>query len=280
MNHPLAHQIAQVEVPPGMLALWGLGQMGLLVKGPDGLIVIDPCLSDYVAELHGDFWRRAFDPPVPPDALAAVDYYLVTHEHEDHFDLQTAAAIRAASPDVHFVAPGWCAPQCARLGLRDSDWSVPPVLQPMALAGTSCLLTALPAAHYLPEKDTARGHRWLGYVLQWNGVTLYHAGDTIFFEGYFDMWQALPRPDAAMLPVNGRDWFRTRKGIIGNLLPDEAARFCHEVPTGLLLIGHNDLYPNNTIPWTHIAASMERHAPRQPWKYLQPGEMCWVQGAD
>ncbi|RMD72557.1 MAG: hypothetical protein D6818_06225, partial [Bacteroidetes bacterium] len=144
MNHPLAHQIAQVEVPPGMLALWGLGQMGLLVKGPDGLIVIDPCLSDYVAELHGDFWRRAFDPPVPPDALAAVDYYLVTHEHEDHFDLQTAAAIRAASPDVHFVASGWCAPQCARLGLRDSDWSVPPVLQPMALAGTSCLLTALP----------------------------------------------------------------------------------------------------------------------------------------
>ncbi len=276
MERSPIRQIEQLQVPTGMLALCGLGQMGLLVKGPEGIILIDPCLSDYVAERHGSFWQRAFEPPFPPQALRAVRYYLVTHEHEDHFDLETAAAVLAASPRAHFVAPGWCASQCAQLGLKARQWSVPPLLQPMKLAGTSCVLTALPAAHYQLEHDASRGHRWLGYLLQWNGLTLYHAGDTVFFEGYFDMWQALPRPDVAMLPVNGRDWFRERQGIVGNLLPDEAARFCTEVPVHLLLVGHNDLYPNNTIPWAQIAASMERHAPRQPWKYLQPGELLWV----
>ncbi len=272
----LHRQIAQTHIPPNTLAIWGLGQMGLLIKGPEGLLLIDPCLSDYVATLHGEFWQRAFAPPVDPHQLSSVNYYLVSHEHEDHFDLHTASAIRQASPQVHFIAPRACAPLCAQLGLSPNEWTAPPVLQPMLLQGTSCLLTALPAAHYQLERDAQGAHRWLGFLIQWNGITLYHAGDTIFFDSYFDMWTALPQPDVAMLPVNGRDWFRDRQGIIGNLLPDEAAQFCKHVSVGLLLIGHNDLFPNNTIPWAHIATSMERHVPRQAWQYLQPGKRLWV----
>ncbi len=45
----LISHMQQTPIIPNSLAVWGLGQMGVAVKGPDGLIYIDACLSDVVA---------------------------------------------------------------------------------------------------------------------------------------------------------------------------------------------------------------------------------------
>ena len=42
----LVEQIDNTPIIPNSLAVWGLGQMGLVVKGPDAVLVIDPYLSD------------------------------------------------------------------------------------------------------------------------------------------------------------------------------------------------------------------------------------------
>lgn len=269
-------QIARTPILPNSLALWGLGQMGLAIKGPDGLLVIDACLSDVVRERFGDFWVRGYPPPVEAGDLKGVTYLMASHEHLDHLDPLTIGPAAAASPTAKVIAPGWCAEPLAELGIGPNRHLAPPELQAIALPGTSARLTAVPSAHYELIHDTRLGYRWLGYLIEWNGVTVYHAGDTIIYPGYLDTLRALPKPDVAMIPVNGRDWYREVDiGATGNLMPEEAAYLARELGWDLVIPGHNDLYPNNAIPMGHIVDAMARYAPRQRYKILQPGELVY-----
>ena len=104
----------------------------------------------------------------------------------------------------------------------------------------------------------------------------YHAGDTIIYDDYIETLKRLPLPDVVMLPVNGRDYHReTEFDVTGNLLPVEAARLARDLSWDVLIPGHNDLYPNNTIPFGEIVHALETTAPRQKYKILQPGELFY-----
>jgi L-ascorbate 6-phosphate lactonase len=275
-GNDLIKQMQRVTVLPNSLAIWGLGQMGVAIKGPDGLIVIDPCLSDIVRIQAGDWWARAFPPPIEPDALTGVDYYLASHEHGDHLDPMTAAPVAKASPNAKFVITGWCVELMEHMDVADDRVIVPPALEATTLPGTSIRLTAIPSAHYEKEFDTKKGFRWFGYLIEWNGVTFYHSGDTIVYPGYVATLNAMPKADVAMLPINGRDWYReTDVGAIGNLQPQEAARLAQDVGWSVVVAGHNDLYPNNAISFGQIADAFAKHAPRLAYKFLQPGELYY-----
>jgi len=271
----IAH-LHNMTIIPNSLAIWGLGQMGVAIKGPDGLLVIDPCLSDVVRIQNGDWWARAYPSPIEPEALTMVNYYLASHEHADHLDPLTAGPVAQASPNAKFVISGWCVELMAEIDVAEDRLIVPRALEPINLPGTSARLTAIPSAHYEKEHHDQKGFRWFGYLIEWNGVTFYHSGDTIIYPGYVATLNALPKADVAMLPVNGRDWYReTDVGAIGNLQPQEAARLAQDVGWGTVIVGHNDLYPNNAIPFGQIADAFAKHAPRQPYKILQPGELYY-----
>ncbi len=76
--------------------------------------------------------------------------------------------------------------------------------------------TAVPAAHYHYEVDGQQHARWMGYLIQCNGVTLYHAGDTLVIPELLATLTGVPL-DLALLPINGRDYFREEQDFIGNL---------------------------------------------------------------
>ena len=270
----LPEQLRTTQILPGSLAIWGLGQMGVAIKGPDALIVIDPCLSDVVRESFGDWWTRAYPSPLQPDELTEVDYFFISHEHLDHLDPATLAPAALASPEARFVAPGWCREPLTQLGVAAERIVVPRALEALQLG--SMRLTAVPGAHYEQEYDEQLGFRWLGFLIEWNTVTFYHAGDTIIYPGYIETLQELPVPDVAMLPVNGRDWYReTEAAAVGNLMPVEAARLARDLGWDTLIPGHNDLYPNNAIPQSEIITALAAVNPRQKVKQLQPGELLY-----
>lgn len=272
----LIEQIHNTPILPNSLAIWGLGQMGIVVKGSDGLLVIDPYLTDSVNEGHGDWWARAYPPPLLPTDLEGFNYFLATHEHGDHLDTQTAAGALKASPEIQFVVTGWCVDKMAEADIGEDRLIIPPALQSIELPGTSAKLTAVPAAHYEKEHDLQKGYRWFGYLIEWNGVTLYHGGDTIIYPGYVDMLKGLPKADIAMIAANGRDWYReTVANATGNLLPEELANLAKEMSWDMLIPGHNDLFPNNCIPNGALIAALDRYAPRQAYKFLQPGELYY-----
>lgn len=270
----LSAQMRALDILPRSLAIWGLGQMGLAIVGPDALVVIDPCLSDVVRENAGDWWTRAYPPPLQPDELTGVDTFFVSHEHLDHLDPLTLGPAAKASPAAKVVAPGWCRQLLHDLDIADERIIVPPALEPLQLGNMR--VTAVPGAHYERECDETLGYRWLGYLIEWNGVTIYHAGDTVIHPGYVETLQSLPTPDVAIVPVNGRDWYReTEADAIGNLLPAEAARLARDLGWDTLIPGHNDLYANNAIPQGEIIAALEAIHPRQKVKQLQPGELLY-----
>jgi L-ascorbate 6-phosphate lactonase len=266
----------RIPIIPSSLAILGLGQMGVAIKGPEAIVYIDPCLSDVLREQFGDWWNRAYPPPIHPADITNADYYLISHEHQDHLDPNTVCMVAKASPGAMFIAPKWCLNILGDLDIASKRVLTPNVLETIPLSGTSMRLTPVPSAHYQQESNEQNGNRWLGYIIEWNGVTFYHSGDTIIYPGYIELLKQLPKSDIAMVPVNGRDWFReSDAGVIGNLLPVEAARLARDLEWDMLIPAHNDLYPNNTIPMAEVVEALTRIAPQQKYKILQPGELYY-----
>ena len=266
----LITQIEAIPILPHSLALWGLGQSGVIVKGPDAVIYIDPYLTNSANS------PRSFAPPIQPGEITNADYILSTHEHIDHFDPQTLVPALKASPKAKVLASGWCVDLARNAGI-DLDRLIV-ADEPLTLPGTSLRVTPVPSAHsddYHSDYDPEKGQRWLGYLIEWNGVTLYHSGDNVMYEGYVETLRALPKPDVALLPINGRDWFREQQHLVGNFHPVEAVRLAEMMGWELLIPLHNDLFAGNSVSWTQFAAAIERFAPRQRFKQLQPGELLY-----
>jgi L-ascorbate metabolism protein UlaG (beta-lactamase superfamily) len=272
----LLAQMQNISILPNSLAFWGMGQMGIAIKGPDAIIYIDACLSDVVRQSAGDWWYRAYPPPLEPTDLSNGAYFLTSHEHMDHLDPMTLGPAAKVAPKAKFIVTGWSVDMMAEVDIGTDRLIIPQVNQTITLPGTSIRLTTVASAHYAVEQDAQKGYRWFGFLIEWNGVVFYHSGDTIIYPGYVDMLRGLPLADVAMLAVNGRDWIReTSVGAIGNLLPDEAAYLAKEIGWDTLIPGHNDLYPNNALPMGHIVESLAKIAPRQKYKILQPGELLY-----
>lgn len=264
----MINQIERITILPNSLALWGLGQMGFVVKGPDAVLYIDPCLS-YTLQ------SRAFPPPIDPHMITHADYVLCSHEHIDHFDSQTLIPLMSASPDAKLITTRWCMPQIDDIGLSHDRVIFPTAFEPMTLPNTTCTITALPSAHYGLDHHPEKGYRWLGFTLAWNGIIIYFAGDTIIYEGYVDMLKKQPRANIAILPVNGRDYFREQRDLTGNLHPNEASGLARELNWDVVLIGHNDMLPGNTVPMGAIAQAFADECPQQAYKILKAGELLY-----
>jgi L-ascorbate metabolism protein UlaG (beta-lactamase superfamily) len=269
----LIAQMDALTVPPGCLALWGLGQMGVALKGSGSdIIYVDPYLTGELrTPTSTAFGVREFPPPILPSEITNAALVLCSHEHGDHTDPATIGPIAAASPQAQFVITGWSQHLLDKAGIAPERRVVPTAMQPVQYGDLR--LTALPSAHYNVEEDAAKGHRWLGFLIDWNGVTFYHSGDTIIYPGYTEMMKALPKIDVGMLPVNGRDAYRDSYGWTGNLLPLEAAWLSQQLGWDVLIAGHNDLFIWNTVGAGELPDALRRLNPRQKMHVLQPGEL-------
>ncbi len=270
----LIQQMDTLEVPKGCAALWALGQMGYALKIGTEIVYIDPCLSDVAAlrstDLRAEF-ARAFPPPLEPAQVTNAAYVLCSHEHIDHTDPLTLGPLARSSPDSRIVATGWSADLLDEAGIPPARRFVPQVGQPFQLG--SLRVTAIPAAHYEIEHDPVQGHRWLSFLIEGNGVAVFHSGDTLPLPTIVDHVRGLPPIDLGIVAVNGRDARRDSYGITGNLWPSEAVWLASHLHWDVLIEGHNDLYAWNTIPAGLLSEEARRIAPELKVHSLKPGEL-------
>ena len=106
-------------------------------------------------------------------------------------------------------------------------------------------VTAIKAKHEDFHEHPTLGFPFLGYVVESGGVTFYHAGDTILYEGLLSTLKQWPHLDAAFLPINGRDAERFLSGCIGNMTFQEAAELAGEIKVGLAVPSHYDMFVGN-----------------------------------
>ncbi len=258
--------------PHGSLALWWLGQMGVAIKGQHTVLYFDPYLTGRLpADAQpGEIWVRAFPPPLLPHEVSNATAVLCSHEHGDHTDPGTLRGIAAASPAATFVISGWAQPQADQAGIAP-ERRILARSTPISIGEFT--ITPVAAAHVTREFDEQRGERWMGFLVEGNGVVLYHSGDTVHFDGYFEQMRALPTADLAVVASNGRDARRDSHDILGNFNPAEAVWAAQQLGWDTLIFGHNDLFAFNSQSPGSMAEAVATVHPRQKWHTLQPGEM-------
>ena len=97
-------------------------------------------------------------------------------------------------------------------------------------------------------------------MLELEGVTLYHAGDTIVTDALRSALAPL-EVDVALLPVNGRTHYREARGLVGNG-PRDAVDLATEIGASVLVPIHWDLFEGNAEwPGRVVDAAVEAGAP-------------------
>jgi L-ascorbate metabolism protein UlaG (beta-lactamase superfamily) len=248
---PLQSGAALVEdvrrADPGSLNLWWLGQSGFLVAWEGRHLLLDPYLSDSLTRKYAETDKphvRMTELVVEPSALAFVDVVTASHAHTDHLDpdtLRALAGVPIVAPEAHralVVERAGADP----LGIDDGET--------VEVAGFS--ITAVPAAHDAIERDAAGHMLHLGYVVRCGPFAIYHAGDTIPYDGQAERVGPV---DVALLPINGR---RPERRVAGNLWGDEAAALAHAIGAGVAVPMHYELFAFNTEPPYRVLRAGER----------------------
>ena len=237
------------------MAMTWLGQASFAVRGGGVTALLDPFLSSYEG--------RRYESALRPERCTDVDVVLCSHEHVDHLDVPTVGTIADRSPGATFVVPTPIVDMVTEAGVPPERVLGMQPGEPVELGALT--VNAVPARHGV-TMDDAYGFgeslsdgliRFLGYVVDVAGVRLYHAGDTIHYDGMETTLRAM-RPDVALLPINGRDAEREARGIVGNLSEREAAWLADAMDAGVLVPMHHDLFAGNRGWPAHVVEWVER----------------------
>ena len=210
--------------------------------------------------------------PVPfklQEAGDLFDYCLCTHDHEDHLDEITVKGLASAGGKTQFIVPYPYVSLMESFGISRERVLGAKAWEKISLRGADLL--PVPAAHEEFMYDDAGNHCFLGYVLCMEGGKLYHSGDTV-------EWQTMTEdlrpaaPDIACLPINGSDWKRKKKNIIGNLNAREAADIAEEIGADLLIPIHFDMFAGNGENPAFVTDYMFRDHPGRKCHVMAPGE--------
>ena len=248
----LVEQISRQVIPSGAVGVWWLGQSSLVLKVGGVTIYVDPYLQESE--------RRLTPPAFAPEAVDNADIVLLTHDHGDHIDPVSLPALAAAAPGARFVAPR---PTVERVAALVGDAArVVPATAGEALTIGAVELIPVAAKHEEFDEHPTLGLPYLGYVIRVDGVTIYNAGDTIPYAGLVETLQPLAI-DLAFLPINGRDFFRTSAGTIGNLDYREAAELAAAIGVDVAVPVHYGMFAGNTVPPGHFVSYLAEFHPQQ-----------------
>jgi len=193
-----------------------IGHSSFLLQLGGKNLLVDPVLATRLIVL-----RRQRRPGVRVMDLPAIDAVFLTHAHMDHMNLPTlrrvvraTRALRGKAPAV--VVPWGCEDLMAGLGFSRVialKW-----WQETQVAGLKVTMT--PCKHWGARmfRDTHRGYG--GYVVEGGGQSVYHSGDTAYFEGFLQVGERL-KPKVALLPI-GAYFPDTYRGV--HTSPEEALR--------------------------------------------------------
>lgn len=232
-----------------------LGQSGFLIEAAGMRIVIDPFLSETEGAQPARF---------QVEHLGKIDWILSTHEHIDHWDQKTITELKRRSPGARIMAPSHLQSVARSAGFADNEFR-PASLDGGVVLGDSISVQAVEAVHAL---HSAHGYgsgdpgQFLGYLIRIGELTLYHSGDTVLSDTLLATVCAAG-VNVALLPINGRDYFRDSRDIVGNLTACEAVEFAGRMGAEVLVPMHYDAFAGN-LGDVGLAAR-EAHA---RWPYM------------
>ena len=237
-----------------------LGQTGLKIELEDVTILVDPYLSNSVELLDAPDLIRQVPIPYKPEELTNIDFVLITHEHMDHCDPHTIPILAKANPECLFVGPRAVRDLLGQWGV-EPDQIIPTPYDDMNL-GKGFKVRSVAAAHPTIRRDNEGNYQAVGYFFTYNKRHLYVAGDTSACDELIEILKSLPKIDVALLPVNEDNFFRRRRGIVGNMSVREAFELAREVKIKEVVPVHWDMFEcNNTSKEEILSIYNSKHWP-------------------
>lgn len=248
--------------------IWWLGQSGYLLQWKKQRVLIDPYLSDSLTKKYlttNKPHTRMSELVVRPELLKNISVVTSSHNHTDHLDGETLipviennAAIKFMIPEANraFVADRVKCDINFPLGLNDAK----------QINIGDFTFIGVPAKHNEIERDEQGNCKFMGYVIKFGRHTIYHSGDTLWFDGMADLLKPF-HIDLALLPINGND---PARGVAGNLNCCEAAQLAKEIGAGCVIPCHYDMFTFNTADVKDFVLACQ--AILQPYKVLHGGE--------
>ena len=262
----LISQIRSTRLPEDMLAIWFMGQAGIVLKSGELTIAVDLYLENRPG--------RAVLPPFESQSCAWLfDYVFCSHNHADHLDSVLISGIAQAEgncPKTRFVVPAPWKDTVASMG-ADASMVTGACHQEKIQLGEHACVIPVRAAHESFSTDGNGNYECLGFVFDFPGGCVYHSGDTVEWETMTDELRAYP-VDIACLPINGSDWKRKKADIIGNLNAREAADVSAAIGADLLIPLHYDVFPHNGENPAYLADYLWRSCPERKYHIMAPGE--------
>jgi L-ascorbate metabolism protein UlaG (beta-lactamase superfamily) len=206
-----------------------LGHAGFLVQLDGVSLLVDPALGPSIGPdvLGVGRIERQVPPGVPAEKLPPIDAVLVSHSHYDHLDLPTLE--RVGAPVVGGLGmERFCRER--HLFATELGW-----WQTTTVRGLR--VTFVPSHHWSRRSlfDTNR-MLWGGFVIEGSAATLYHSGDSAWFEGFKEIGARFPGIDAALLPIGAyepADFMQTM-----HLSPESALRAFGALGAGTFVAMH------------------------------------------
>jgi L-ascorbate metabolism protein UlaG (beta-lactamase superfamily) len=258
----LVEDIVNYKPQKGEAAFWWIGQLGYIVKTASATFSFDAYLDPNR--------RRTVEPLLSPHEMTFVDFVFGSHDHSDHIVHYAWPGIAEAAPAARFVAPEMFVGKLGEkfkiaksrfIGLDEgktfSDGDIP-----------GFRILAIASAHEFLAPDPATGlHDSLGYIVDADGVRIYHSGDTCKYEGLETKLIQNSPIDLMFLPINGRDAVRYTSHCIGNMSFAEAVDLAGAVAPGLAVPGHYEMFTSNSEDPSKFTDYLAA-------KY--PGQKTWV----
>ncbi len=270
----LLNDMAATQLQMGEIALWWLGQSGYAIKTASALFFVDLYLSEHLTAKYTNTEKphiRMTAAPLRGTQLSNVEWVFASHQHSDHLDPVTMPQIFARSAQAKLVLPAAIIDHADSLGL-DRERLIPTRGDETIQVGP-ITVHSIPSAHPGLDYSEEYGYPFLGFVFQVDGLTLYHSGDTVLYDGLAERLIRFTI-DIAFPPINGTDAHREALQVPPNMSMKEAVALAKQVGVRLLIPHHYDMFTFNTADvrdFERLAAEAS-----QPYKVLRCGErFCW-----
>lgn len=222
-----------------------IGHSTLLVRMDGVTFLTDPMFSERASPLSFAGPKRLVPPGVPLKDLPPVDFALISHDHYDHADVDSIAAL--AKRGVRFIVPLGLGELVRSAGgqATELDW-----WQDARIGAVT--VSCVPAQHF-SGRFAFRGHNqtlWAGSVVSGPTRRFYHAGDTGYFDGFAEIARRFGPIDLAALPI-------------GAYQPASIMRFVHLDPEEALQAGA-DLQAHRIVAMHWGTFDLTEEAPDEP----------------
>jgi L-ascorbate metabolism protein UlaG (beta-lactamase superfamily) len=210
------------ELTHGQVAITWIGHASFLIQFSDLNVLIDPNFANWLFLL-----KRVKSAGLKMKDLPPADLVLLSHAHFDHFHKPTLR--RLPSPKVG-VMP-WGVGDLARgIGFErviELKWWE-------SFSNGEWRVTLTPCKHWGARvlRDHHRGYG--GFILEHQGRTVYHAGDSAYFDGFKLIGERFA-PEIALLPIGAYHPESFRNVHMG---PDDAVRVFRELRSRWLVPMH------------------------------------------